>query len=137
VLLHDVISVFETAPGNRHRRNDAVILGHGYPLTNGTGCRLLVLGRIFRVDRAVGPAVRRYDRVQFPPLGLRERDSEAVVDLCRWSWATRPSRMPDRKEAPSTRTLCRLSCSDPVDTKKSRQRRLLSQSTSEASVSPD
>ena len=40
-----------------------------------------MLSCVFRMGRAIGPAVRRNDRVQFPPLGLRERDGEAVIDL--------------------------------------------------------
>src|SRR5260221_10594823 len=54
---------FQTTPGNRHGRNDAVILGYGYPLTNATGCRLFALNRGFRMDRAIGPIVRCDDRI--------------------------------------------------------------------------
>src|ERR1700738_748850 len=54
---------FQMTPGNRHRRNDAVILGHGYPLTDVTGCRLFVKSCGFRVDRAIGPFIRGMDRV--------------------------------------------------------------------------
>src|ERR1700682_1527946 len=68
-------------PGNRHGRNDAVILGHCYPLANGTGCRLFALSCGLRLDRVTRPTIRRDDRIQFTPLGLRERDSEAVVYL--------------------------------------------------------
>src|SRR4051794_7049150 len=77
--------VAESAPGHRHRWHHAIVARDSYPLADRTGrrvrCRRLLCLRAIAVH-----TIRRDDRVEFTPLGLRKGNGKALVGLVAGLW---------------------------------------------------